>query len=37
VIADALRQMESSLIPGDFVASEAVNTFVLGMADSTAA
>jgi DNA-binding transcriptional LysR family regulator len=36
-IADALRQMEASLTPGDFVASEAVNTFVLGMADATAA
>jgi DNA-binding transcriptional LysR family regulator len=36
-IADALRQMESSLTPGDFVASEAVNTFVLAMADATAA
>jgi DNA-binding transcriptional LysR family regulator len=36
-IADALRQMEASLNPGDFVASEAVNTFVLGMADATAA
>src|SRR5512132_1742320 len=36
-IADALRQMEASLSPGDFVASEATNTFVLGMADATAA
>lgn len=36
-IADALRQMESSLTPGEFVASEAVNTFVLAMADATAA
>jgi DNA-binding transcriptional LysR family regulator len=36
-IADALRQMEASLSPGDFVASEAVNTFVVGMADATAA
>jgi DNA-binding transcriptional LysR family regulator len=36
-IADALRQMEASLAPGDFVASEAVNTFVLAMADATAA
>src|SRR6478672_6961079 len=26
-ISDALRQMESSLTPGDFVASAAVNTF----------
>jgi DNA-binding transcriptional LysR family regulator len=36
-IADALRQMEASLTPGDFVASEAVNIFLLGMADATAA
>src|SRR6186713_2059154 len=36
-IADALRQMEASLAPADFVASEAINTFVLGMADATAA
>lgn len=36
-IADALRQMEASLAPADFVASEAVNTFVLAMADATAA
>jgi DNA-binding transcriptional LysR family regulator len=36
-IADALRQMEASLAPGEFVASEAATTFVLGMADATAA
>jgi DNA-binding transcriptional LysR family regulator len=36
-IADALRQMESSLAPGDFVPATAVNTFVLAMADATAA
>jgi DNA-binding transcriptional LysR family regulator len=36
-IADALRQMEASLAPADFVASEALNTFVLAMADATAA
>jgi len=36
-IGDALRQMEASLSPGDFVASEANTTFVLAMADSTAA
>ncbi|HVZ42575.1 MAG TPA: LysR family transcriptional regulator [Ramlibacter sp.] len=36
-VSDALRQLEKSLVPGDFVASEADNTFVLGMADSTAA
>lgn len=32
-IADALRQMEASLSPGDFIASEAKTTFVLAMAD----
>src|SRR5687768_10154268 len=36
-IADALRQLESSITPGDFVASEANNTFTLAMADATAA
>ena len=36
-IADALRQMETSLAPADFVASEAANIFVLAMADATAA
>ena len=36
-IADALRQIEASLSPGDFIASEAKTTFVLAMADSTAA
>ena len=36
-IADALRQMEASITPGDFVASQATNTFVLGMADATSA
>ena len=36
-ISDALRQMEASLSPGDFTASEAANTFVLAMADATAA
>jgi DNA-binding transcriptional LysR family regulator len=36
-ISDALRQMEASLSPADFVASEANNTFLLGMADATAA
>ena len=36
-IAEALRQMEASLTPGDFTASEANNTFVLAMADATAA
>src|SRR3569623_2934297 len=36
-ISDALRQLETSIIPGDFVASEARNTFVLAMADATGA
>jgi DNA-binding transcriptional LysR family regulator len=36
-ISDALRQLEASLAPGDFTASEASNTFVLAMADATAA
>jgi len=36
-VGDALRQLESSLTPGDFVASEATTTFVLAMADATAA
>lgn len=36
-IADALRQIESSLAPGEFVPLEANSTFVLAMADATAA
>jgi DNA-binding transcriptional LysR family regulator len=36
-IADALRQLEGALSPGQFIASEATNTFVLAMADATAA
>jgi DNA-binding transcriptional LysR family regulator len=36
-ISDALRQLESSITPGDFVASSATNTFMLAMADATAA
>jgi DNA-binding transcriptional LysR family regulator len=36
-IADALRRIESSLSPGDFVPMEANSTFVLAMADATAA
>jgi DNA-binding transcriptional LysR family regulator len=36
-ISDALRQLESALTPGDFVASTASNTFTLAMADATAA
>jgi DNA-binding transcriptional LysR family regulator len=36
-VGDALRQLEASLAPGQFIASEATNTFVLAMADATAA
>ena len=36
-VSDALRQLESSLVPGDFVAAESTTTFVLAMADATAA
>jgi DNA-binding transcriptional LysR family regulator len=36
-VGDALRQLEASLSPHDFVASAAQNTFVLAMADATAA
>jgi DNA-binding transcriptional LysR family regulator len=36
-VSDALRQLESSLAPGDFVAAESNTTFVLAMADATAA
>ena len=36
-IADALRQIETSLSPGEFVPAEANRTFVLAMADATAA
>ena len=36
-VADALRQLETSITPGDFVASRATSTFTLAMADATAA
>lgn len=36
-VSDALRQLEASITPGDFVAHEATNSFVLSMADATAA
>src|SRR3954463_8083909 len=36
-ISEALRQLEGALSPGQFVASGANNTFVLAMADATAA
>ena len=35
-IRDALRQLQQSLAPDDFVAAEADNAFVLAMADATA-
>jgi DNA-binding transcriptional LysR family regulator len=36
-VSDALRQLESSITPGEFIASGANNTFTLAMADATAA
>jgi DNA-binding transcriptional LysR family regulator len=36
-VSDALRQLETTLAPGQFVAAEATNTFTLAMADATAA
>jgi len=36
-ISEALRQLESTLSPGEFVAKDANTTFVLAMADATAA
>jgi DNA-binding transcriptional LysR family regulator len=36
-VSDALRQLEATLAPGSFVASEATTTFTLAMADATAA
>ncbi|TWO71028.1 LysR family transcriptional regulator [Caenimonas sedimenti] len=36
-ISDALRQLEASITPGDFVAASASNTFTISMADATAA
>ncbi|HEY0823755.1 MAG TPA: LysR family transcriptional regulator [Ramlibacter sp.] len=36
-VSDALRQLERSIAPRDFVASEATNAFTLAMADATAA
>lgn len=36
-VRDALRQLEALLAPGEFVPAEATNTFVLAMADATAA
>ena len=36
-VREALQQLQGSLIPSDFVAAEAKSTFVLAMADATAA
>ena len=36
-VRDALRQLQQSLVPDSFVPAEADNTFVLAMADATAA
>ena len=36
-VSDALRKLESSFAPGEFTASEAKHTFILAMADATAA
>jgi DNA-binding transcriptional LysR family regulator len=36
-VADALRQLESSITPGEFTAAQANSTFTLAMADATAA
>jgi DNA-binding transcriptional LysR family regulator len=36
-VSDALRQLEASIAPGEFVAAEASTTFTVAMADATAA
>jgi len=36
-VSDALRQLEATLTPGQFVPAEASNSFTLAMADATAA
>lgn len=36
-VADALRQLEASINPGQFIASQANNSFTLALADATAA
>lgn len=36
-VTDALRQLEAAITPGDFVAAKASSTFMLAMADATAA
>jgi len=35
-VSDALRQLEASFTPGNFIAAEATNTFVIALADATA-
>ena len=37
VVRDALVQLEAALVPAEFVPQQATNTFVLAMADATAA
>ena len=37
MVSDALRKLEGALSPGQFIAAEATDTFVLAMADATAA
>ena len=36
-VRDALGQLEGALVPGQFVPAQASNTFILAMADATAA
>jgi DNA-binding transcriptional LysR family regulator len=36
-VSDALRQLEQSIAPGEFVAAEATTTFTVALADATAA
>jgi DNA-binding transcriptional LysR family regulator len=36
-VSEALRRLEASIAPGNFVAAEANNTFMIAMADATAA
>lgn len=36
-VSEALRQIESAITPGEFIASQATNSFQLAMADATAA
>ena len=36
-VAEALRQLESAITPGEFVAAQATSTFTIALADATAA